>query len=84
MVYRRHFRVHGWTENMCYRSPDLIVSCIITMLLSINFLVKKLSNKWKNMDPNFLFFYVKASKYITHIKRLKDCKQAWKVFWNRI
>ena len=44
---------------------------------------KKTINKWKNMDPN-LFFSIKASKYITHIKRLKDCKQAWKVFWNRI
>ena len=39
--------------------------------------------KWKNLDPN-LFFSIKASKYITHMKRLKNCKQAWKVFWNRV
>ena len=44
---------------------------------------KKTVEKWKNLDPN-LFFSIKASKYITHIKRLKDCKSAWKVFWDRV
>lgn len=40
-------------------------------------------HKWKNLSPT-LFFSIKASKYITHMKRLKDCKQAWKIFWNRV
>ena len=31
-----------------------------------------------------LYFSLKCSKYITHIKRLKDCKEAWKQFWERI
>ena len=44
---------------------------------------KNTIDKWKNLDPN-LFFSIKASKYITHMKRLKNCKQAWKVFWNRV
>ena len=44
---------------------------------------KKTINNWRELSPN-LFFSIKASKYITHIKRLKDCKQAWKVFWNRV
>ena len=44
---------------------------------------KNTIDKWKNLDPN-LFFSIKASKYITHIKRLKNCKQAWKMFWNRV
>lgn len=38
---------------------------------------------WKETSPD-LFFSIKCSKYITHIKRLKDCKEAWNVFWNRI
>ncbi len=43
----------------------------------------KTVQKWKNTSPN-LYFSIKVSKYITHMKRLKNCKQAWKVFWNRI
>lgn len=40
-------------------------------------------NKWKAF-PEHVTFSIKASKYITHIKRLKDVKEAWKVFWERI
>lgn len=43
----------------------------------------KVVEGWKNTPKN-IYFSIKASKYITHIKRLKDCKQAWDVFWNRI
>jgi len=39
--------------------------------------------KWKNLSPN-LFFSIKASRYITHILRLKNCRPAWKKFWNRL
>jgi len=38
---------------------------------------------WKEAAPD-LFFSVKCSKYITHIKRLKDCKAAWNEFWGRV
>jgi len=38
--------------------------------------------RWKALSPD-LFFSLKVSKYITHIKRLKNCKGAWKQFWNR-
>ena len=40
-------------------------------------------DKWKNLSPN-LFFSIKASKYITHSKRLKNCKTAWLKLWRRI
>lgn len=39
--------------------------------------------KWKNLSDN-LYFSVKCSKFITHMKRLKDCKTAWDKFYNRI
>jgi len=29
-------------------------------------------------------FSIKVSRFITHIKRLKDCKEAFKTFWNSI
>ena len=44
---------------------------------------KKTIQKWMDLSPN-LFFSIKASKYITHIKRLKDCRKAWQVFWKRV
>ena len=43
----------------------------------------KTIEKWKNLSPD-LFFSIKASKYITHIKRLKNCKTAWAKLWKRI
>ena len=43
----------------------------------------KTVKKWKNLSPN-LYFSIKASRYITHMKRLKNCKTAWKKFWKRI
>lgn len=35
---------------------------------------------WHNQTPNYFLFAVKASRYITHIKRLQGVKEAWKVF----
>jgi len=42
----------------------------------------KTIDRWKNLSPN-LYFSLKASRYITHIKRLKDCEKPWKLFWSR-
>ena len=39
--------------------------------------------KWKDLSPN-LYFSIKASRYITHMKRLKNCKTAWGKFWKRV
>ncbi len=38
-------------------------------------------NWYKQVSKNFLFA-VKASRFITHIKRLKNIKQSWKIFIN--
>jgi uncharacterized protein YecE (DUF72 family) len=34
---------------------------------------------WEKSPKNFLFA-VKASRFITHVKRLKDCREPWKLF----
>ena len=44
---------------------------------------EKSIKKWSEF-PEHVSFSLKASKYITHMKRLKDVKAAWKVFWDRI
>ena len=39
--------------------------------------------KWRAF-PTHMGIVIKASKYITHIKRLKDVKEAWKTLWDAI
>lgn len=35
---------------------------------------------WRNQTPADFLFAVKASRFITHIKRLKDCQEPWQRF----
>jgi len=35
---------------------------------------------WYNQTPSDFIFSVKASRFITHIKRLKNIKEAWEIF----
>jgi len=35
---------------------------------------------WYSQTPGDFLFTVKASRFITHIKRLKDVKESWKIF----
>ncbi len=37
----------------------------------------KTFSNWKNEVSDDFIFSVKASRYITHIKKLKDCKEPW-------
>jgi uncharacterized protein YecE (DUF72 family) len=39
--------------------------------------------KWKAETPARFQFAVKASRYITHIRRLRDCGEPVKLFWSR-
>jgi len=38
---------------------------------------------WKEVVPKGFIFAVKVSRYITHIKYLYQCKDAWKTFFKR-
>jgi uncharacterized protein YecE (DUF72 family) len=39
--------------------------------------------RWKAETPKRFLFAVKASRYITHIRRLSDCGDPVKLFWSR-
>lgn len=41
-------------------------------------------DNWHNKTPENFLLAVKASKYITHIKRLKDCKEPLKRLYNSV
>ena len=38
---------------------------------------------WYEHSPSSFKFIIKGSRFITHIKRLKDCRQSLKLFFNR-
>jgi uncharacterized protein YecE (DUF72 family) len=39
--------------------------------------------RWKAETPNGFRFAVKASRFITHIRRLTDCREPVNLFWSR-
>ena len=43
----------------------------------------KLIDKWRDFPKN-VNIAIKASRYITHIKRLHDVEEGWKLLWNSI
>ncbi|MEA3293033.1 MAG: DUF72 domain-containing protein [Patescibacteria group bacterium] len=43
----------------------------------------KTFSNWRNKVPENFIFAVKASKFITHIKKLKNCQTSWKIFLKR-
>jgi len=38
---------------------------------------------WRKRTPKNFIFAVKVSRFITHVKKLVDCSQAWKIFLKR-
>lgn len=60
-----------------------ILNCIEINSTFYRLPTEKSITNW-NKFPDNVSKVVKVSKYITHIKRLKDCKEAWEVFWNAI
>lgn len=56
--------------------------------VEINFSFYKLPNvktfeHWREITPRGFIFSVKASRYITHVKRLKDVRSSWLAFLGR-
>lgn len=40
-------------------------------------------DRWRTETPEGFLFVVKASRYITHIRRLRDCTDPVELFWSR-
>ncbi|MGH2572667.1 MAG: DUF72 domain-containing protein [Actinomycetota bacterium] len=40
-------------------------------------------DRWREETPDRFLFVLKASRYITHIRRLRDCKDSVELFWSR-
>lgn len=44
----------------------------------------KATARWAETSPPGFLFAVKASRYLTHVKRLRDLRAGWRRFWERI
>ena len=76
----------GTSGFMVSRSQWLALECLNCIEINGTFYrlpTAKVVDNWKQL-PDRVSFVIKASKYITHIKRLKDVRDAWEQLWARI
>jgi uncharacterized protein YecE (DUF72 family) len=67
-----------WLEHYATRFPVVEVNNSFYMLPK-----EATFTKWHEQSPAGFLFVVKASRYITHIRRLRDPKDSVDLFWSR-
>jgi uncharacterized protein YecE (DUF72 family) len=68
----------GWLEFYASRFPVVEVNNSFYMLpKEVTF------GRWREASPEGFLFVVKASRYTTHIRRLRDAKESVDLFWSR-
>jgi uncharacterized protein YecE (DUF72 family) len=67
-----------WLQHYATRFPVVEVNNSFYMLPK-----EATFDRWRDGTPNGFLFVVKASRYITHIRRLRDAKDAVELFWSR-
>lgn len=76
----------GTSGFMVSRSQWLSLECLNCIEINSTFYnlpTPKVVDNWKAL-PDRVSFVIKASKYITHLKRLNDVKEAWNKLWTSI
>src|SRR6266508_2711527 len=68
----------AWLEHYATRFPVVEVTYSIYMLPKEATCVR-----WGETTPDGFLFVVKASRYITHIRRLREAKDSVDLFWSR-
>jgi uncharacterized protein YecE (DUF72 family) len=68
----------AWLEYYASRTPVVEVNNSFYMLPK-----EATFDRWKELSPGSFLFVVKASRYITHIRRLRDAKDPVDLFWSR-
>jgi uncharacterized protein YecE (DUF72 family) len=81
------FSYPHWEKEVFYpknlqknKKLEYFSNCFNTVELNNSFYhLPKLEtfSNWKERTPEEFIFSVKASRYITHVKKLKDCKEPW-------
>ncbi len=67
-----------WLEHHSRRFPTVEVNNSFYRLPAAQTFAR-----WRDETPEGFTFAVKASRYITHIRRLRDCRDAVELLWSR-
>jgi uncharacterized protein YecE (DUF72 family) len=67
-----------WLEHYAMRFPVVEVNNSFYMLPK-----EQTFDRWRETTPERFVFVAKASRYITHIRRLRDAKESVDLFWSR-
>lgn len=67
-----------WLAHFSERFPVVEINNTFYMLPKEETFVR-----WRQESADGFLFVVKASRYITHIRRLRDCREPLKLFWSR-
>jgi uncharacterized protein YecE (DUF72 family) len=82
-----HWRGNFYPENLTNSKMfDYYSKQLNTVEINSSFYrlpLKETFEKWRDRSPENFLFAVKASRFITHIKKLKDCGQAIEKFSER-
>jgi len=78
VFYPKSISSNKWLEFYCGKFDSVELNVTFYRLPSI-----KAYKTWQKQTPRNFRFVLKGSRFITHIKRLKNCSQPLKVFFNR-
>jgi uncharacterized protein YecE (DUF72 family) len=68
----------AWLRYFAGRFPTVEVNNSFYMLPK-----QSSFERWRDETPDGFVITVKASRYITHVRRLRDCRDALRSFWGR-
>ncbi len=68
---------HGWLAYFSERFPAVEVNNTFYVLPKPDTFVR-----WRESSAEGFLFAVKASRYITHVRRLRDCREPLRRFWS--
>jgi uncharacterized protein YecE (DUF72 family) len=76
--YPRGLPQRAWLEHYASLFPTVEVNNSFYQLPK-----EETFDKWREATPRDFLFAVKASRYITHIRRLREAKESVELFWSR-
>lgn len=68
----------SWLEHYATRFPAVEVNNSFYMLPK-----EQTFDRWREISPPGFLFVVKASRYITHLRRMRNAKDSVNLFWSR-
>jgi uncharacterized protein YecE (DUF72 family) len=77
-LYPRDLPQRAWLEHFSQRFPAVEINNTFYMLPK-----EETFRSWRRRSSEGFVFAVKASRYITHVRRLRDCREPLRLLWSR-